>query len=87
MPQLRRPLYQRHDGADEDRWGLVFDTDANRLFIEHEKQRGDMRGNGYGIDTDETDVAAFLNTQGPGRDELVQLIGSLLKDHNEAARP
>jgi hypothetical protein len=85
MPLLRRPLYQRNDGADEDRWGLVFDTDANRLFVEHEKQRADMRGNGYGIDTDETDVTAFLNAQGPGRHELIQLLGSLFKDHNEAA--
>ena len=87
MPLLRRPLYQRHDGTDQDRWGLVFDTDANRLFVEHEKQRGDMRGNGHGINTDETDVVAFLNTQSPGRDELVQLIGSLFNDRDEAARP
>ena len=87
MPLLRRPLYQRHDGADRDRWGLVFDTDANRLFVEHEKQRGDMRGNGYCIDTEETDVAAFLTAQGPGRQELVRLLGSLFKDHKEAARP
>jgi hypothetical protein len=87
MPLLRRPLYQRNDGADEDRWGLVFDTDANRLFVEHEKQRSDMRGNGYGIDTDEMDVAAFLNAQGPGRQELVELLGSLFKDHQGAARP
>jgi hypothetical protein len=87
MPLLRRPLYQRNDGADEDRWGLVFDTDANRLFVEHEKQRGDMPGNGYGIDTDEIDVVAFLNAQGPGRPELVQLLGSLFEDRQEAARP
>src|SRR4051795_11073898 len=53
MPQLRRPLYQRSEGDDEDRWGLVFDTDANRLFIQHERQRGDWCGKGYGIDTEE----------------------------------
>jgi hypothetical protein len=87
MPLLRRPFYQRHDGTDEDRWGLVFDTDANHLFVEHEKQRGDMRGNGYGIETDEADVATFLNTQSPGRHELVQLLGSLFKEYEEAARP
>src|SRR5258706_16258861 len=56
MPHLRRPLYQRSDGADEDCWRLVFDTDARRLFVEHEAKRGDMRGSGYGIHTDEIDI-------------------------------
>jgi hypothetical protein len=87
MPQLRRPLYQRSEGLDEDRWRLVFDTDANRLFVEHEKQRGDMRGSGYGIDSDEMDVAEFLNQRGPARRQLIQLLGSLFQDGTEAARP
>jgi hypothetical protein len=30
MMLLRRPPYQRTEGADDDRWLLVFDTDANR---------------------------------------------------------
>ena len=87
MPLLRKPLYQRHEGADEDRWGLVFDTDANRLFVEHEKTRGDMRGSGYAVDTDEIDVTAFLNERGPGHQALVQLLGSLFEDRQEASRP
>jgi hypothetical protein len=87
MPLLRKPLYQRSEGSDEDCWRLVFDTDANRLFVEHEKTRGDMRGSGYGIDTDEMDIAAFLNEHGQGQHELVQLLGTLFEDRKEAARP
>jgi hypothetical protein len=82
MPLLRKPLYQRAEGAGEDRWCLVFDTDANRLFVEHEEKRGDMRGAGYGIDTDEMDVAAYLNHRGQGQQELVRLLGGLFKDHD-----
>jgi hypothetical protein len=87
MPLLRKPLYQRSEGADEDRWRLVFDTDANRLFVEHEKTRGDMRGSGYGTDIDEVDVAGFLNERGLGQHELVRLLGTLFEDRKEAARP
>jgi hypothetical protein len=87
MPLLRKPLYQRSEGADEERWRLAFDTDTNRLFVEHEKKRGDMRGSGYGTDIDEIDVAAFLNEQGQGQRALAQLLGTLFEDHQEAARP
>jgi hypothetical protein len=80
MPQLRKPLYQRAEGADEDRWRLVFDTDTRRLFVEHEKTRGDMRGSGYATDTDEMDVAAFLAERGQGQRELMQLLGTLFED-------
>jgi hypothetical protein len=81
MPLLRKPLYQRSEGSDEDRWRLVFDTD------EHEKMRGDMRGSGYGTDIDEVDVAAFLNERGQGQHELVRLLGTLFEDRKDAARP
>jgi hypothetical protein len=86
MPLLRRPLYQRNDGADEDRWGLVFDTDASRLFIEREKQRGDMRGPGYGLETDEVEIAEFLKDGGLGRPELLRLVASLFEDHKADLR-
>jgi hypothetical protein len=87
MPLLRKPLYQRSEGTDEDRWRLAFDTDTNRLFVEHEKKRGDMRGSGYGTDIDELDVAAFLNKRGQGQRELVQLLGTLFEDGKESAKP
>jgi hypothetical protein len=86
MPQFRKPLYQHADGADEDRWRLVLDTDTNRLFVEHERKRGDMRGSGYGIDTDELDVSAFLSEQGPGRHELLRLLGVMFEERRETAR-
>jgi hypothetical protein len=86
MPLLRRPLYQHSDGADEDRWRLVFDTDARRLFVEHEEKRGDMRGAGYGIHTDEMEIAAFLAEHGQGQQELVRLIAALFEDGGEAGR-
>jgi hypothetical protein len=86
MPWLRKPLYQRDEGSDQDRWGLVFDTDANRLFVEHERMRGDMRGSGYGIDIREMDVADFLKEPGPGQHQLVQLLGNLFEDHTEGPR-
>jgi hypothetical protein len=87
MPLLRKPLYQRAEGADEDRWCLIFDTDANRLFVEHEEKRGDMRGSGYGVHTDEMEIAAFLAEHGHGQQELVQLLGGLFKDHADSPRP
>jgi hypothetical protein len=90
MSQLRRPLYQRSDGADEDRRCLVFDTDAVRLFVEHEIRRGDMRGSGYSVHTEEIELAAFLSERGQseheqGRHELVRLLGALFEDREEAA--
>jgi hypothetical protein len=87
MPVLRTPLYQRSEGADEDRWCLVFDTDANRLFVEHESKRGDMRGSGYSINTEEIDVAAFLSETSEGQHELAQLLSTLFEERKEAQRP
>ena len=85
MPLLVRPLYQRNEGRDQDRWCLVFDTDARRLFIEHEQRRGDMRGQGYGTDVDQIDVSEFLNEGGPGHDELIRLLTGLFEAQREAA--
>jgi hypothetical protein len=85
MPVLRKPLYQRNEGTDEDRWGLVFDTDDSRLFVEHEKTRGDMRGSGYSIDTDEIDVAAFLKESSQGQRELMRILAALFEDRKECS--
>jgi hypothetical protein len=79
MSLLRRQLYQRSEGADEDRWCLAFDTDTNRLFVEHEEKRGDMRGSGYGVNTDEIDIAAFLNEPGQGQRELARVLRGLFE--------
>jgi hypothetical protein len=86
MSLLTRPLYQRNEGADEDVWRLVFDTDGNRLFVEHETTRGDMRGSGYAASLEEIDLAAFLGERGPGQQELTRLLKGLFEDRQAAER-
>jgi hypothetical protein len=83
MPLLRKPLYQRSEGRDEDRWRLAFDTDTRRLFVEHEQTRGDTRGSGYSTNTDEIDVADFLRESGEGQRELAQLLATLFEECRE----
>ncbi len=85
MPLLRKPLYQRSEGRDEDRWRLAFDTDTRRLFVEHEMTRGDMRGSGYAINTDEIDINEFLRESGQGQHQLVQLLEKLFEECHETA--
>ena len=85
MPLLRKPLYQRSEGRDEDRWRLAFDTDTRRLFVEHEKTRGDMRGPGYSTDTDEIEVGDFLRESGEGQRELVLMLEKLFEECHETA--
>jgi hypothetical protein len=83
MPLLRKPLYQRSEGADQDRWRLAFDLDARRLFVEHEKIRGDMRGPGYCTDTDEMELSDFLRESGEGQRELARLLGEFFAEHED----
>jgi hypothetical protein len=87
MPLLRKPLYQRSEGADEDRWRLAFDTETHRLFVEREKTRGDTRGSGYATETDELGVADYLGESGQGQHELMRLLGVLFEQRGEAPRP
>ncbi len=85
MPLLRKPLYQRNEGRDEDRWRLQFDTEARRLFVEHERIRGDMHGSGYSTDTDEIEVGDYLRESGEGQRELVQMLERLFEECHETA--
>ncbi len=85
MTLLTKPLYQRSEGRDEDRWRLAFDTDTRRLFVEHELTRGDMRGAGYAINTDEIDVNEFLRESSQGQQQLVQLLAKLFEECHEPA--
>jgi hypothetical protein len=87
MSLLRRPLYQRSEGADYDRWRLAFDTEANRLFVEHEKKRGDFRGAGYATETDEVELAEFMEQPGQARDQLVKLLETLFAEDAGMSRP
>ncbi len=75
LPDQRRPR----------RWLLAFDTDTRRLFVEHEKTRGDTRGRGYSIETDELELADYLNETGPGQHELVRLLGTLFAEEHADA--
>jgi hypothetical protein len=83
MPLLRKPLYQRNEGGDDDRWRLAFDTDTRRLFVEHEQTRGDMRGYGYATTIDEINLDTFLRDEGDAQRELVHLLGALFMDQDE----
>jgi hypothetical protein len=85
MPLLTKPLYQRSEGRDEDRWRLAFDTDTHRLFVEHEMTRGDMRGSGYATNIDEIDINAFLRESDQGQHQLVQLLEKLFEECHETA--
>ncbi|MCA6106662.1 hypothetical protein [Bradyrhizobium cenepequi] len=85
MSLLRRPLYQRSEGADEDRWRLAFDTETSRLFVEHEKKRGDFRGTGYAVETDEIKLAEFLKQPSEAREQLMTLLETLFADVSRPA--
>ena len=85
MPLLVKPLYQLSEGRDEERWCLVFDTDASRLFVEHEQTRGDMHGRGYATDVEEIELSDFLNARGPGHQELMRLLSRMFQDQRETA--
>jgi hypothetical protein len=80
MALLTKPLYQRNDRPDEDRWRLAFDTGTHRLFVEHEKTRGDFRGSGYATETCEIELADYLGGEGQGQHELVRLLGTLFAE-------
>jgi hypothetical protein len=80
MCLLRRPLYQRSEGADDDRWRLVFCTETKRLIVEHEKTRGDMRGAGAATTIDDIEIAEFLTQRGEGQRELVRVPGMLFEE-------
>ena len=64
---------------------MAFDTDTHRLFVEHEMTRGDMRGSGYAITTDEIGIDEFLREGGQGQHQLVQLLEKLFEECHEAA--
>ncbi len=84
MPLLSKPLYQRNDGGDEDRWRLMLDTDTQRFFVAHEQTRGDIRGSGYCTSTDEMDITAFLTEHSHGQRELMRLLEGLFEVGGEA---
>jgi hypothetical protein len=86
MMLLRRPLYQRTEGADDDRWLLVFDTDAKPVIVEQRKQARRYAWVRVRIKTEETELAALLGAIGRGQREIVQLLRRVLEARKDSAR-
>ena len=85
MPLMKRELARRTTGPvsnDEDWWRLVFDTDAGRLYVEHEwtsleRRQGEAEGR-----TGAMDIAEYLMQSGQtaGHRELWRLLQTLFKE-------
>lgn len=71
MPMHSRTLYQSSNG---DRWLLVRDAEANRLFVRHEANQAS------GGHRSEIEIGPFLaGGQGPEQQALLRLIGTLVE--------
>jgi hypothetical protein len=84
MAKLTRPLHERVRGGhmeNEDWWRLVFDTEAKRLYIEHEWNHTDMwRAARSDSGTTEFDINGFLaEGEAPAQAELRRIIESLFE--------
>jgi hypothetical protein len=73
MPVLSRQLYRSSNG---DRWLLVREPATGRVFVRHE---ANLASGGQVADTE---IGNFLTEggAGPEKQELLRLIGSLVKD-------
>lgn len=79
MPMLKKEFYKRANGPimnDEDWWRLVFDTDAKRLYVEHQWSYLDVRRGQCDGGKAELEISDFLNQSGQGaaQQELVKLM-------------
>ena len=86
MPLLKRELHRIAKGPGmngEDQWRLVFDTDAKRLYVEHEWHHTDLRGGGSASSKgrSQMDIGSFLGQlrQGPAHWELQRLLSGLFE--------
>jgi hypothetical protein len=84
MMLLRRPLYQRTEGADDDRWLLVFDTDAKPVIVEQRKQARRHAWVRLRIKTEETELAAFVETS--EQHKFFQLLSRVFGARKDSAR-
>ncbi len=85
MAKLTRQLHERVKGGhmeNEDWWRLVFDTEAQRLYIEHEWSHTDAwRASRSKSGTAEFEVNSFLSEgEAPAQAELQRIIESLLEN-------
>ena len=84
MAKLTRQLQERVKGAhkeNEDWWRLVFDTEAKRLYVEHEWSHTDAwRAARSNNGTAEFDINGFLaEGEAQAQAELLRIIESLFK--------
>ena len=86
MPLLKKEFYKPVKGPlanDEDWWRLVFDTDAKRLYVEHEWSYMDIgRGGKCDSGKSETEISEYLKQAGnpwPHQKELVRLISTVFE--------
>ena len=75
MSVQTRMLYRSANG---DRWCLARDSDVGRVFIRHEPNLPS------GGQVSDIEVGAFLSQggQGPEKQELLRLIGTLVEDRS-----
>ena len=87
MAKLTRQLLKLTKGGNEEWWRLVFDTETQRLYIEHEWSHTDeWRASRSSSGTAEFDINGFLaEGEPPAQAELQRIIESLFKKM-EAAR-
>ena len=74
-------------GGNEEWWRLVFDTEAQRLYIEHEWSHTDAwRASRSKSGTAEFDINGFLaEGEAPAQAELQRIIESLFENGGENA--
>jgi hypothetical protein len=79
MAKLTRQLHKLAKGGNEEWWRLVFDTKAQRLYIEHEWSHTDTwRASRSKSGTAEFDINSFLaEGEAPAQAELQRIIESL----------
>ncbi len=82
MAKLTRQLLKLAKGGNEEWWRLVFDTEAQRLYIEHEWSHTDAwRASRSKSGTAEFDINRFLaEGEAPAQAELQRIIESLFEN-------
>ena len=91
MAQLTRLLHEVVRGTHKENkewWRLAFDTEARRLYIEHEWSHADIwRDSRSNSGIVEFEINAFLaEGEEPAQGELMQVIKSLFKKERRLPR-
>jgi hypothetical protein len=81
MAKLTRQLHKLTKGGNEEWWRLVFDTEAKRLYIEHEWSHRDVwRASRSNSGTVEFEINSFLaEGEAPAQEELLRIIDILFE--------